>query len=166
MEWSNEGIYYLKNFVGECYSLSYQLWNSKKKIKSWKSIFTAKVTYQEMSMKLCLLEFLWHPCQTSPWGQETAEGTQGHTGAWLRLPWPGVTTLSQAGSSPLSWEWSQKRPKVCKFLYSPKESTVLNLCFPSHLSPTASSHLFTLHRSSLFFVYWEDIDLPPSTSMF
>lgn len=37
-------------------------------------MFTAKATHQEMSIKLCLLEFLWHPCQTSPWGQETAEG--------------------------------------------------------------------------------------------
>lgn len=41
-------------------------------------MFTAKAIHREMSMKLCLLEFLWHPCQAAPWIQEAAGGTRGH----------------------------------------------------------------------------------------
>lgn len=42
-------------------------------------MFIAETTHQEVSMKLCLLESLWLPCQTAAWVQEAAGRTQGHT---------------------------------------------------------------------------------------
>lgn len=50
----------------------------EKKLNTETSMFIAETTQQEVSMKLCLLEPQWLPCQTAVWVQEAAGRTQGH----------------------------------------------------------------------------------------
>lgn len=50
-------------------------------------MFTAKATHQEMSMKLCLLEFLWHPARLHPGARRLQVGPKA-------TYWPDSTDLT------------------------------------------------------------------------